>query len=53
MSKKLSFSDKAYEYIKEQILVQSLLPGSPINEAQIAAELGMSRTPIRDAISVR
>lgn len=50
MSKQLSFSEKAYEYLKEQIFDQALLPGSPINEAQIAAELGMSRTPVRDAI---
>ncbi|MGI6029181.1 MAG: GntR family transcriptional regulator [Candidatus Heteroscillospira sp.] len=49
MPKSLSLTDKAYEYIKEQIMLQVLLPGYPLNEVQISEALGMSRTPVRDA----
>lgn len=40
----------AYERIKEQILNQELLPGSAIGEIELAQQLEMSRTPVRDAI---
>ena len=50
MGKQQSLTDKAYDYIKEQILLQNLVPGSPLNEIQLSEELSMSRTPIRDAI---
>lgn len=50
MSKQQSLTDKAYDYIKEQILLQVFVPGVPLNEGQIAAQLAMSRTPIHDAV---
>lgn len=41
----------AYETIKTMILKNRLKPGSRINQVQLARELGVSRTPIRRALS--
>ena len=45
-----SLTAAAYESIKEQILNQVLRPGSAIGEIELAQQLEMSRTPVRDAI---
>jgi len=42
--------ERAYEVIKEAILKLELAPGQPINEAELAGQLNVSRTPIRDAL---
>lgn len=42
--------ERAYEAIKEAILTLELVPGQPVNEAELAAQLNVSRTPIRDAL---
>ena len=39
----------AYEVIKEKIVHCELAPGSPISEKELMAEIGVSRTPIREA----
>lgn len=41
----------AYMAIKERILYCAYAPGALINEETLKSELGMSRTPIRDALS--
>jgi DNA-binding GntR family transcriptional regulator len=41
---------KIYESIKEAILCLQLHPGSVIDEAEIAQQLHVSRTPVREAI---
>nr|WP_122013228.1 GntR family transcriptional regulator [Maliibacterium massiliense] len=43
-------AQRAYEAIKEMYLTRKLMPGQQIVEAVIAAELGISRTPVREAI---
>ncbi|MCC8027992.1 MAG: GntR family transcriptional regulator [Clostridium sp.] len=43
---------RAYTILKEKIVQCKYAPGSILNEAQLAAELGFSRTPIREAISI-
>lgn len=43
---------QAYSILKEKIVSCKYRPGSMLNEAQLAAELGFSRTPIREAISI-
>lgn len=43
-------SDQVYEQLKDLILSQQLKPGERIPEAKLAAQLGLSRTPIREAI---
>jgi DNA-binding GntR family transcriptional regulator len=41
--------DRAYRTLKERILDGQLSGGTLLGEAEVAAELGMSRTPVRDA----
>ena len=40
----------AYDEIRHRILDGELLPSSPISEYQLAADLKISRTPVREAI---
>lgn len=42
--------DRAYETIKTGICDGSIEPGTLLSESQIAGELGMSRTPVREAL---
>ncbi len=44
-------SDIAYEQLRAQILDLRLPPGTPINEHAIAAELGLSRMPVHEAVA--
>ena len=48
----LSLTDatKAYRLIKSKIISLDYSPGSPINQHELMAELGVSRTPIREAL---
>lgn len=41
---------QAYEYMKEKILDNEFTPGEIYSETKIATEIGISRTPFRDAI---
>lgn len=41
---------RAYDHIQARILSGQLRPGSVVSEQSIAAELGISRTPVREAI---
>lgn len=43
-------SQHVYSMLKERILSLDLAPGSPLEESKLAAELGVSRTPIREAL---
>lgn len=43
---------QAYSILKKKIIQCEYKPGSMLNEAQLAEELGFSRTPIREAISI-
>ncbi|WP_324192870.1 GntR family transcriptional regulator [Nocardia transvalensis] len=49
MSKTYSSADRAYQEVKERILTGALSGGELISEGEIAAELGTSRTPVREA----
>ncbi|GKX27737.1 GntR family transcriptional regulator [Vallitalea longa] len=49
-NKSLPLKQKTYEYIKNKILTCELKPGSDISEEKLAMELGISRTPVREAI---
>ncbi len=42
--------DSAYEALKSKILAQEYLPGVQLKELQISKELGLTRTPVREAI---
>jgi DNA-binding GntR family transcriptional regulator len=45
-----SRSEAAYRIIKEKIVTLQLPPASLLNEAELMAELGFGRTPIREAL---
>jgi DNA-binding GntR family transcriptional regulator len=46
----LTDADKAYLQIKEKIITVQMPPGSVIQEAGLIEELGLGRTPIREAL---
>jgi DNA-binding GntR family transcriptional regulator len=41
---------KVYESLKQRIIAGELQPGLPINEADFARELSVSKTPVREAL---
>lgn len=43
-------ADQAYEWLKDQILTRRLLPGARLSVPAIATELGLSRSPVREAV---
>jgi DNA-binding GntR family transcriptional regulator len=47
----LTLADAAYAQIKQDIFDFRLIPGDRFSETAIAERLGMSRTPVRDALS--
>ncbi len=51
LPQKESLADAAYRHLKRLILSATLSPDTVIDEKLVAAELGMSRTPVRQATS--
>jgi DNA-binding GntR family transcriptional regulator len=45
-----SLTDKAYELVEEMIVTLKLPPGSAISELVLSKRLGMSRTPVGEAL---
>jgi DNA-binding GntR family transcriptional regulator len=50
VSEPVSLKDKAYQAIKSAILSLKLKPGDPLVESDLAQQLGISKTPVRDAL---
>ena len=48
-----SLAEHAYRQLKDGILDNTYPPGFTATEAEIAARLAMSRTPLREALLVR
>ena len=46
----ISARERAYLYIQHKIAARELPAGAPISEVALAAELGISRTPVHEAI---
>ncbi len=46
-----SLADTAYARIRQDIFDYKLIPGDRFSESSMAEKLGMSRTPVRDALS--
>lgn len=44
-------SERVYDDLREQILDWTLPPGAPLGEVELASRLGVSRTPLRTALS--
>lgn len=47
----LSLGNQAYQELKNIILERQIPPGGKLNEGELAAALGISRTPVREAIN--
>ncbi|MFT8887386.1 MAG: GntR family transcriptional regulator [Ethanoligenens sp.] len=45
-----SLSERVFEEIQESILNGALSPGDPLPEIKLSEELGVSRTPVREAL---
>jgi DNA-binding GntR family transcriptional regulator len=43
-------ADRAYDEIRERLVMLDIKPGGPINDDHLAAELGIGRTPVREAL---
>lgn len=50
--KVLSAKDRAFQQIQEWIIDGTLLPGEKINDNQLAQAIGVSRTPVREALQI-
>lgn len=50
MSPRGSKKSWAYENLKRRIISVELPPGQPINEAELAEQLNVSKTPVREAL---
>jgi GntR family transcriptional regulator, rspAB operon transcriptional repressor len=48
--KRISLGEQVYDTLRESIVSLQLAPGRMMYENELAAELGVSRTPIREAI---
>jgi GntR family transcriptional regulator, rspAB operon transcriptional repressor len=50
LDRKRPLRDQVYSVLRERILTGHIPPGGTIDDKEIAAELGISRTPVREAI---
>jgi DNA-binding GntR family transcriptional regulator len=46
----LSLAERAYQVIRDRLVMLEIRPGAPINEDQRAQSLGVGRTPVREAL---
>jgi DNA-binding GntR family transcriptional regulator len=47
---KKCLKDRTYEIIRETILKREIEPGKKINEEELSRKIGVSRTPLREAL---
>lgn len=45
-----TMADRAYEALRDALLVLDIRPGDPLNDEALARELGVGRTPVREAL---
>jgi DNA-binding GntR family transcriptional regulator len=46
----LSLAEQAYRHLRDRLIMLDIRPGEAINDGKLAAELGVGRTPIREAL---
>ncbi|SDI04895.1 DNA-binding transcriptional regulator, GntR family [Arthrobacter subterraneus] len=46
----LSLAERAYRELRDRLIMLDIRPGDPINDGQLAAQLGIGRTPVREAL---
>jgi DNA-binding GntR family transcriptional regulator len=51
LSERRTTVDDVFDYLHERIVTLALKPGDRISEAEVAAQFGVSRQPVRDAFS--
>lgn len=47
---KTTFAERAYQILRDRLIMLAIPPGSPIDDGRLAAELGFGRTPVREAL---
>ncbi len=45
-----TLTDQAYQLLKDAIITLELRPGTPLSELQVASRLGISKSPVREAL---
>lgn len=50
LNRAIPLRDQVYSLVRKAIVTGKLAPGAPINEIEIAGRLGISRTPVREAV---
>src|SRR3954449_13096121 len=45
-----SLADRAYVAIRDRLIMLDIRPGDPIDDDQLAKDLGVGRTPVREAL---
>lgn len=45
-----TLADRAYQAIRDRLIMLDIAPGEPINEGRLTEEFGFGRTPIREAL---
>ena len=47
----LALGDQVYRALRANLRNGKIVPGYPLQEVQLAARLGVSRTPVREALT--
>jgi DNA-binding GntR family transcriptional regulator len=46
----LSLAERAYRHLRDRLIMLDIRPGEAINDGKLAAEMGIGRTPVREAL---
>ncbi|NKX56791.1 GntR family transcriptional regulator [Arthrobacter mobilis] len=46
----VSLAEQAYRELRDRLIMLEIRPGDPINDGHLAADLGVGRTPVREAL---
>lgn len=50
LAEPISLAEQSYRDIRDRLIMLDIHPGEPINDGQLALELGVGRTPVREAL---
>jgi DNA-binding GntR family transcriptional regulator len=50
LERPLTLADRAYLALRDRLITLQIRPGDPIDDGQVAAELEVGRTPVREAL---
>jgi DNA-binding GntR family transcriptional regulator len=48
--RRMTIAQQAYQFLRREIIDAKLLPRAPLSEQELSEQLGVSRTPIREAL---